>query len=63
MVRPLRVDIGDAPYHVINRANGRHTIFHNAGDYQDFVLYGVRPLGDKAPLGRLVGSNRRRIPF
>jgi putative transposase len=36
MARPLRIDLGDYVYHVINRANGRVRIFHNPADYQDF---------------------------
>ena len=36
MPRMPRVAIGDTVYHVINRANGRATIFHNENDYQHF---------------------------
>jgi putative transposase len=36
MPRLARVDIGDEIYHVINRANGRLTIFENIADYQLF---------------------------
>jgi putative transposase len=36
MGRPPRIDIGEQVYHVINRANGRATIFHNDADYSDF---------------------------
>ena len=36
MARAARVDVGDCVYHVINRANGRATIFHSDGDYLDF---------------------------
>lgn len=38
MPRPLRIDIGDYAYHVINRANGRARIFHTEVDYKDFEL-------------------------
>ena len=36
MARPLRVDVGDQVYHVINRANGRFTIFEEGWMYKDF---------------------------
>lgn len=36
MARSLRVDVGDHVYHVINRANGRFTIFENDSFYSDF---------------------------
>lgn len=36
MPRPPRIDVGGYIYHVINRANGRVTIFHNEKDYQLF---------------------------
>ncbi len=36
MPRLARVDIGNEIYHVINRANGRMTIFNDRKDYQSF---------------------------
>ncbi len=36
MGRAPRVDIGNQIYHVINRANGRHTIFHKPEHYRHF---------------------------
>ena len=36
MGRAPRIDVGDVVYHVINRANARARIFHDATDYQDF---------------------------
>jgi putative transposase len=36
MGRPLRTDIGDHVYHVLNRANARITIFENEDDYELF---------------------------
>ena len=36
MARPPRIDVGDCVYHVINRANGRATIFEVDWMYQDF---------------------------
>lgn len=36
MPRAPRVDVGDQIYHVINRANGRQTIFKTAEDYRHF---------------------------
>ena len=52
MARAPRVDVGDLVYHVINRANGRMTIFEEEWMYQDFEyllnemreLYSVRIL-------------------
>ncbi len=36
MPRNNRIAIGDTVYHVLNRGNGRRTIFANEQDYQDF---------------------------
>ena len=36
MGRAPRVDVGSEVYHVINRANGRQTIFHKKEDYLHF---------------------------
>lgn len=36
MPRVERVDVGNEIYHVINRGNGRQTIFHNEDDYRLF---------------------------
>ncbi len=36
MPRNPRITIGNVVYHVINRANGRQTIFKNENDYQHF---------------------------
>src|SRR3989338_5966510 len=36
MPRTERIDVGGEVYHVINRANGRHTIFRDKEDYQLF---------------------------
>jgi putative transposase len=36
MPRAPRVDVGDQVYHVINRANGRLTIFHTPEEYRHF---------------------------
>lgn len=36
MARSLRVNVGDHVYHVINRANGRFTIFESDAFYLDF---------------------------
>lgn len=37
MPRPLRADVADIIYHVINRANARSAIFKKAEDYQAFI--------------------------
>jgi putative transposase len=36
MGRPLRTSLGGYVYHVLNRGNGRCTLFHTDGDYQAF---------------------------
>ena len=36
MPRLARVAVGDMPYHVLNRANGRTRIFHDEKDYRHF---------------------------
>ena len=36
MPRAPRVDVGNQIYHVINRANARHTIFETIADYRHF---------------------------
>jgi len=36
MGRPLRSSLGGFVYHVLNRGNGRATIFHKDGDYEAF---------------------------
>src|SRR6266446_3630332 len=36
MGRPLRVSLGGYVYHVLNRGNGRRTVFFKDGDYEAF---------------------------
>ena len=36
MGRPPRADEAGAIYHMLNRANGRATIFHKDADYEAF---------------------------
>jgi putative transposase len=36
MGRALRAAVGGMVYHVLNRANGRATLFHKDGDYEAF---------------------------
>ena len=36
MGRPLRIVPGECVYHVLNRANGRATLFETDGDYAAF---------------------------
>ncbi len=36
MLRAARVDVKVEVYHVLNRANGRMTIFNKDGDYRMF---------------------------
>jgi putative transposase len=37
MSRPNRVAPGGLPFHVLNRAVGRRTVFESAGDYEGFI--------------------------
>lgn len=37
MARTARVDVGNTPYHVLNRAVGRMRIFNKSADYQSFI--------------------------
>lgn len=37
MPRPLRLTPGDLCFHVINRGNGRATVFHKHEDYAAFL--------------------------
>jgi putative transposase len=36
MGRPLRTSLGGYVYNVLNRGNGRATVFHKDGDYEAF---------------------------
>ena len=44
MGRPLRVAPSGLVYHVLNRANGRMTLFDDDGDYAAFARVGRRPV-------------------
>jgi putative transposase len=37
MGRPLRTSLGGYVYHILNRGNGRATLFHKDGDYAAFL--------------------------
>ena len=37
MVRPLRIECGNAYYHVMNRGRGRQFIFHEKVYYEAFI--------------------------
>ena len=37
MAHSARVDVGDVPYHILNRAVGRMRIFNKQSDYQTFL--------------------------
>jgi putative transposase len=37
MPRTRRAALGGYCYHVLNRGNGRRTVFHKEGDYRAFV--------------------------
>lgn len=52
MARASRIDVGGEIYHILNRSNGRTTLFHTEQDYKDFEYllsemketYGIRIL-------------------
>lgn len=48
MPRTARAAAADVVYHVLNRGQGRQTIFHKPGDYAAFL--------------RLLGDAHRRTP-
>lgn len=37
MPRTARASVGNVCYHVLNRGNAQHEVFHNAGDYSAFL--------------------------
>ncbi len=37
MTRPLRIEYGNASYHIINRGNQRSTVFHDDWHYKTFI--------------------------
>ncbi len=63
MGRPPRIDLGNYVYHVINRANGRATIFKSAADYADFeyLLNEVRETYDMRILAYVIMPNHWHV--
>jgi len=63
MARQPRIDIGDEVYHVINRANGRFTIFEQDWMYQDFeyLLNEMREKCDMRILAYVIMPNHWHI--
>ena len=59
MARGQRIDVGNYVYHVINRANGRATMFHCDKDYNDFeyLLNEIRETFDMRILAYVVMPN------
>jgi putative transposase len=59
MSRAPRVDVGNVIYHIINRANGRHTLFHKPEDYKHLeeLLQLAKERTDVAVLGYIVMPN------
>src|SRR5690242_9244167 len=53
MPRNPRASVGGYCYHVLNRGNGRRTIFHKDGDFRAFVQL-LRQAGERMPV-RLLG--------
>lgn len=59
MPRQARVSVANVIYHVINRANGRTTIFHNEKEYCHFIslVKEARDLTDMRILGYCIMPN------
>jgi putative transposase len=53
MPRTARASQGGYCYHVLNRGNGRRTVFHNNGDFAAFLKL-LRDAGERVPV-RLIG--------
>ena len=53
MGRPKRVDLGGYVYHVLNRSNGRATIFRKNNDYEAFLTVASQAL-ERVPGMRLL---------
>lgn len=53
MPRTARAAVGGICYHVVNRGNGRATVFHDEDDYHGFVRL-LRQAGARVPM-RVVG--------
>src|SRR5438093_3976224 len=49
MPRTARASVGGVCYHVLNRGNGRATVFHKDGDYRAF-LTAIRDLEAEVPM-------------
>jgi putative transposase len=49
MPRSARASQGGYCYHVLNRGNGRQTVFHKEGDYAAFVKL-LRDAGERVPI-------------
>jgi putative transposase len=54
MPRNPRSSLGGYCYHVLNRGNGRQTVFHKEGDFAAFVKL-LRQAGERTPGVRLLG--------
>ncbi len=54
MPRSARASQGGYCYHVLNRGNGRRTVFHKDGDFAAFVKL-LRQAGERTPGLRLLG--------
>lgn len=49
MPRTIRASAGGVCYHVVNRGNGRATVFHDSGDYAAFLRL-MAEAGDRVPM-------------
>jgi putative transposase len=76
MPRGARDAQGGYCYHVLNRGNGRRTVFHKAGDYAAFLkvarrsgrsgrhaALGLLPDAQSFSFGRVAGLRRRSEPL
>lgn len=66
MPRMNRVAVGGIPYHVINRSNGRVSIFHQDKDYQHFeslLLEGVELTGMRVLSYCIMPNHWHLVPY
>ena len=59
MPRKPRISLGNICYHVLNRGNGRNTVFHKDGDYAAFLKL-MDQANERTPMRRR--SNNQNDP-
>ena len=55
MPRTARASVGNVCYHVLNRGNGRNTVFHKDGDYGAFLKL-LNEANDRHSMGNEKGD-------